>query len=83
MAKSRLYVLLTLWHDTAASEVCQKLNERDEVTSAEQITGPYDVMVVLDGEDFQKMGKFVVDVIRKLPQVRETLTSVVLPQIDN
>ena len=44
------------------------------VVSAQDVTGPYDVIVRCEAESVDDLGKFIVGAIQKVPGITRTLT---------
>ena len=73
---SRVYLLIKT--DVGKEEdVYSKLGEFEEVKLRDIVTGPYDVVVVMEG-DLGKIEELVVSKIRRMEGVRETITLVAL-----
>lgn len=52
-----------------AKEVSESIKQRNGVVSAHAVTGPYDVIAVVDAEDFTEMGDIVTSKIAHIPGV--------------
>ena len=52
-----------------AKEVSDSIKQRTGVTSAHAVTGPYDVIAVLEAEDFTEMGDIVTYKIARISGV--------------
>jgi len=50
-----------------AKEVSDSIKQRNGVVSAYAVTGPYDVIAVLEAEDFTEMGDIVTSKIAHIP----------------
>ncbi len=57
-----------------ASEVAHAINELDGVSSAEAVTGPYDVIVSAEATDVDALGHLVVTQIQPVTGIVRTLT---------
>jgi len=57
-----------------ASEVTAAVAALQGVTSAEDVTGPYDVIVRADAETLDELGKLVVAKIQTVPGITRTVT---------
>jgi DNA-binding Lrp family transcriptional regulator len=57
-----------------AAEVCQEIAAIEGVTSAEDVTGPYDVIVQAEAKSIDDLGKFVVTKIHAVEGITRTLT---------
>lgn len=62
-----------------ASEVTKEISNIGGVVKAESVTGQYDVIVVVEAEDINDLGKIVANQIQKVPGVIGTITC---PTID-
>lgn len=52
-----------------AKEVSDSIKQRNSVVSAHAVTGPYDVIAVLEAEDFTEMGDIVTSKIARISGV--------------
>jgi DNA-binding Lrp family transcriptional regulator len=57
-----------------AAEVAAAAAEIPGVTAADDVTGPYDVIVRADAADVDELGKMVVSRIQAIPGITRTLT---------
>jgi DNA-binding Lrp family transcriptional regulator len=57
-----------------AAAVAQEIGELDGVTNAEDVTGPYDVIVRAEADNVDDLGKLVVAKIQGVPGITRTLT---------
>ncbi len=57
-----------------AAEVASAIAHIDGVTQAEDVTGPYDVIVRAEGPSVDELGTLVVSQIQKVPGITRTLT---------
>lgn len=57
-----------------AAEVVTAIKGIDGVTDAEDVTGPYDVIVKAEAENVDELGKLVVAKIQSVPGITRTLT---------
>lgn len=55
-------------------EVYNKVSEIEEISESHLLFGEYDLIVKLEAEDFDKLGKIVVDKIRHIDGVIDTKT---------
>ncbi len=62
-----------------ASEATKEISNISGVVKAESVTGQYDVIVVVEAEDINDLGKIVANQIQKVPGVIGTITC---PTID-
>jgi len=64
----RAFVLINT-AQSKAREVTDSIKQRTGVVSAHTVTGPFDVIVVLEAEDFTEMGSIVTAQIAHIPGV--------------
>ncbi|HEY7595185.1 MAG TPA: Lrp/AsnC ligand binding domain-containing protein [Actinophytocola sp.] len=57
-----------------AAAVAAKISEIDGVTTAEDVTGPYDVIVRAEAENVDLLGQLVVARIQNVDGITRTLT---------
>ena len=57
-----------------AAEVARSIAEIKGVTLAEDVTGPYDVIVRAEGTNVDELGQMVVSKIQGIPGITRTLT---------
>jgi DNA-binding Lrp family transcriptional regulator len=57
-----------------AAEVARQIAAIKGVTQAEDVTGPYDVIVRAEANDVDELGKLVVARIQSVPGITRTLT---------
>ena len=57
-----------------AASVAQDIRKLDGVRSAEDVSGPYDVIVRLHAPDVDSLGKLVVSSIQSVEGITRTLT---------
>ncbi len=57
-----------------AAEVARAIGTVDGVTLAEDVTGPYDVIVRAEGPTMDELGTLVVSRIQAVPGITRTLT---------
>ncbi|MEO8888567.1 MAG: Lrp/AsnC ligand binding domain-containing protein [Jatrophihabitantaceae bacterium] len=57
-----------------AAAVAEAIGDLDGVTNAEDVTGPYDVIVRAEAENVDDLGKLVVAKIQGVPGITRTLT---------
>ncbi len=67
------YILIQTEVGKAAS-VAREIGELDGVTSAEDVTGPYDVIVRAEAESVDELGKLVVARVQAVAGITRTLT---------
>ena len=57
-----------------AAQVAAEIAEISGVTSAEDVTGPYDVIVRAEAPDVDQLGQLVVAKVQAVPGITRTLT---------
>jgi DNA-binding Lrp family transcriptional regulator len=57
-----------------AAEVARQVNEIDGVVSAEDVTGPYDVIARAEARSVDALGKLVVSHIQRIDGITRTVT---------
>lgn len=57
-----------------AAEVAEAISQIDGVTSAEDVTGPYDVIVRAEAKNVDELGRLVVSRVQNLDGITRTLT---------
>ena len=57
-----------------AAAVAQAITDLDGVTSAEDVTGPYDVIVRAEAETVDELGRLVVARVQSVDGITRTLT---------
>ena len=57
-----------------AAAVAQEIAQLDGVTNAEDVTGPYDVIVRAEAETVDELGKLVVALVQGVSGITRTLT---------
>ncbi|MBV2362593.1 Lrp/AsnC family transcriptional regulator [Streptomonospora nanhaiensis] len=57
-----------------AAEVARDISDIEGVTQAEDVTGPYDVIVRAQADDVDALGRLVVARIQRLDGITRTLT---------
>jgi DNA-binding Lrp family transcriptional regulator len=71
------YVLI-LTEVGKVAHVAQALNDLDGVESAEDITGPYDVIAMIQAPGLDQLGRLVVSRVQAVDGVTRTLTCTVI-----
>ena len=78
----KVYAFITVQatpeHGRGFNEVAGYLSRFDEVHSVYLMSGTADLMVVVEGEDFREVARFVAEKLAPVPGVRDTATSFVL-----
>ena len=57
-----------------AAQVASEVGKIDGVVSAEDVTGPYDVIVRAEADDVNALGKMVVSKVQLIDGITRTLT---------
>ena len=57
-----------------AAEVAAEIAEVKGVTMAEDVTGPYDVIVRAEARNVDELGKLIVSKVQMVPGITRTLT---------
>jgi DNA-binding Lrp family transcriptional regulator len=57
-----------------AADVARRVGEIAGVLSADDVTGPYDVIVKAEAQDIDQLGRMVVSAIQAIPGITRTLT---------
>jgi DNA-binding Lrp family transcriptional regulator len=57
-----------------AAQVAEAISQLDGVTNAEDVTGPYDVIVRAEADTVDELGKLVVARVQGVPGITRTLT---------
>lgn len=73
----RGYVLITAIHGETR-RVLDWLSNSPGVLSAEAVSGPYDIIAIVEAEDVDGLGRTVTDTIQDAKGIDRTLTSVVM-----
>ena len=73
----RAYVLIEMVAGHSRNLV-EELQKRQVVKELDRVTGPYDVIVVLEASDINRISDIVADEIHSLPGVVRTTTCVSL-----
>lgn len=74
---ARAYVLITT-QVGKAGEAAERLRQLSGVREADVITGPYDIVAVLEGEDTNAIGRLVMSELPGIPELQSTITLVVV-----
>ena len=65
-------------HGSGFDKIAAYISRFDEVHSVYLMSGMADLMVVVEGEDFREIARFVAERLAPAPGVRDTATSFVL-----
>ena len=66
--------ILILTEVGKAAQVAEAVGQIEGVKSAEDVTGPYDVIVRAEARNVDELGKLVVARVQTLPGITRTLT---------
>ena len=61
-----------------SNEVVAILKGIEGVTTAEQVTGPYDVIAVVDGNNLDEIGSIITEKIQPIPSVSRIVSCIAL-----
>ncbi|MCX7756769.1 MAG: Lrp/AsnC ligand binding domain-containing protein [candidate division WOR-3 bacterium] len=67
------YVLITVAHGKAR-KVYEELAKIDGVAQVHAIAGPYDIIAVVHGRDFNAIGNLIINKIQPIDGIERTLT---------
>jgi DNA-binding Lrp family transcriptional regulator len=71
------YVLITA-QVSQVKEALQGLKQIEGVKKVDAVTGPYDIIALVEGENMNVIGEMVVSKIQNVPGVSRTLTCLVV-----
>ena len=71
--RATAYVLISL-SAGVAQEVYNTLTKMRLVQKVNAVSGPYDMIAIVDGSTFNEIARFVLDEIQKIPGVEDTIT---------
>ncbi len=77
MVKAYILIEMAAGH---SGDLVKALKERSGVKSISRVTGPYDVIAVVEAPDLVKVHEFVTDEIHHIEGVLRTTTSVSVEQ---
>ena len=73
---AKVYVLI----ETAvgkSKEVLREITQLDEVKSADSVTGPYDIIAIIEGENLAEIRNLVAFIIGRIDGINRTVTCLV------
>ncbi|MEI2643885.1 MAG: Lrp/AsnC ligand binding domain-containing protein [Candidatus Nanopelagicales bacterium] len=73
MSTVQAYILIQT-EVASSSRVAEAVREIPGVTRADDVTGPYDVIVLAESESVDELGKMVVAKVQEIPGITRTLT---------
>jgi DNA-binding Lrp family transcriptional regulator len=65
-------------HGTGFDKIAEYISQFEEVHSVYLMSGGFDLHVVVEGEDFREIARFVAEKLAPIPGVRSTTTAFVL-----
>jgi DNA-binding Lrp family transcriptional regulator len=71
--RAKAFVLISLAPGVAQA-VYSRLTKLKLVEEVQAVSGPYDMIAVVDGPTFNDIGKFVIKKIQTIPGVQDTIT---------
>lgn len=70
---TRAYCLIEI-KDAGANDAREAITNIGGVKSCDVTTGPYDIIVVVEGETLDEIGELVTDKIHPIPSISRTVT---------
>jgi DNA-binding Lrp family transcriptional regulator len=67
------YVLITVGHGMAR-KVYDKLSKIPSITHVNAVTGPYDMILTIQGSDFNTIGNLIINKIHSIEGIERTIT---------
>jgi DNA-binding Lrp family transcriptional regulator len=71
--RAKAFVLINLAAGVAG-DVYSTLSKMQHVDMVHAVSGPYDMIAVVDGSTFNEIGRFVIEKIQTIPGVQNTIT---------
>lgn len=71
--RARAFVLINLAAG-ASEDVLMRLQKMSFVAEVNAVSGPYDMIAVVDGATFNEIGKSVLEKIQPVPGIQQTIT---------
>lgn len=71
--RSKAYVLIEAEAGQVGA-VIETLRTIPSVSAADPVTGPYDIIVVIETDDQRAIGRIVVDALHRIAGVKRTIT---------
>ena len=71
--RAKAFILINL-SAGVAQEVYSRLSKMKLVQEVQAVSGPYDMIAIVDGPTFNDIGKFVIKKIQTIPGVQSTIT---------
>jgi len=63
------------------NDALTKIRKTRGVETVHTVTGPYDIIAFVEGEDLNSLGKTVVSKIQNLNMIKDTMTCIVLDML--
>jgi len=70
---TKAFLLIETWVDKT-KEVVSALKQLEEVKSVDSVTGPYDVIAIVEGENLADIGDLVTGKINSIPDISRSVT---------
>lgn len=67
------FILITVAHGMAR-KVYEQLTKIPGIVQVNAIAGPYDIIAIVQGSDFNAIGKLIIDKIQPIEGIERTLT---------
>ncbi|TET19679.1 MAG: Lrp/AsnC family transcriptional regulator [Candidatus Cloacimonadota bacterium] len=71
--KANAYVLIKV-EASMAHNVYNQLNNLKSIIQVDPVTGPHDIIAIVESPDVSTLGSFIINKIRTIEGVRDTLT---------
>lgn len=71
--RAKAFVLINL-APGVAQQVYSRLSKMKLVQDVQAVSGPYDMIAVIDGPTFNDIGTFVIKKVQTIPGVQNTIT---------
>jgi len=71
--RAKAFILINLAAGTAGN-VYNRLSKMKLVEQVHAVTGPHDMIAVVDGPTFNDIGRFVIEKVQTIPGVLSTVT---------
>ena len=71
--RARAFVLINLAAG-ASQKVLATLRKMSFVAEVHAVSGPFDMIAVVDGATFNEIGRFVLEQVQTVPGIQKTLT---------
>jgi DNA-binding Lrp family transcriptional regulator len=71
--RATAYILINLAAGVSR-EVFSKLSKMELIQQVDAVSGPFDMIAVVNGSTFNEIGNFVLEKIQTIPGVQKTIT---------